>query len=100
MTCSCDLTQAIKSINYPYIRQFHSNCTILDTTSLSNVNVPGQIKPIRTAKVTMKPRKNDRRSYKKTPDFPFLTKEGVALKERRQYVDRRIRNMEVAWFKA
>jgi len=48
----------------------------------------------------MKPRKKDRRSYKKTPDFPFLTKEGVALKERRRYVDRRIRNMEVAWFKA
>ena len=48
----------------------------------------------------MELRKRDRRSYKKTPDFPFLTKEGVALKERRKYVDRRVRNMEVASFKA
>jgi len=48
----------------------------------------------------MKPRKKDRRCYKKTPDFPFLTKAGVVLEERRQYVDRRVRNMDVAWLKA
>jgi len=48
----------------------------------------------------MKPRKRDRRSYKKIPDFPFLTKEGVARKERRQYIDRRIRNIQLVWFKA
>lgn len=45
-------------------------------------------------------RKKDRRFYKKIPDFPFLTKEGVALKERRQYVDRRTRNMQTVSFKA
>jgi len=45
-------------------------------------------------------RKKDRRFYKKIPDFPFLTKEGVALKERRQYVDRRTRNMQTVLFKA
>lgn len=48
----------------------------------------------------MGPRKKDRRSYNKIPDFPFLTKEGVALKERRQYVDRRIRDKQVIWFLA
>lgn len=48
----------------------------------------------------MKPRKRDRRSYKKIPDFPFLTKEGVARNERRQYIDRRIRNVQLARFKA
>jgi hypothetical protein len=45
-------------------------------------------------------RSGDRRFYKKIPDFPFLTKEGVARKERRRYVDRRVRNMRVVWFKA
>jgi len=48
----------------------------------------------------MELRKRDRRSYKKTPDFPFLTKEGVVRKERRQYVDRRTRNVQLARFKA
>ena len=48
----------------------------------------------------MKPRKRDRRSYKKIPDFPFLTKEGVALKERRSYIERRVRDMQMGWFKA
>jgi len=48
----------------------------------------------------MKPRKRDRRSYKKIPDFPFLTKAGVAHQERRRYLDRRIRNIEFVWFKA
>ena len=48
----------------------------------------------------MKPRKRDRRSYKKIPDFPFLTKEGMARKERRLYIDRRIRNIQLVWFKA
>jgi hypothetical protein len=42
----------------------------------------------------------DRRSYKKIPDFPFLTKEGVARKDRRRYVDRRVRNVRVVWFMA
>jgi hypothetical protein len=48
----------------------------------------------------MELRKRDRRSYKKIPDFPFLTKEGVARKERRKYIDRRIRNVQLARFKA
>jgi hypothetical protein len=48
----------------------------------------------------MKPRKRDRRTYKKTPDFPFLTKEGVARKDRRKYKDRRVRNIQLVCFKA
>lgn len=48
----------------------------------------------------MEYRVKDRRSYKKIPDFPFLTREGVARKERRQYVDRRIRDMQMGWLKA
>lgn len=48
----------------------------------------------------MKPRKKDRRCYKKVPDFPFLTREGVVREERRRYLDRRVRNMDVAWLKA
>jgi len=48
----------------------------------------------------MKHRVKDRRSYKKIPGFPFLTREGVALKERRRYIDRRIRDMQIGWFKA
>lgn len=48
----------------------------------------------------METRKGDRRTYKKIPDFPFLTKEGVAHKERRRYIERRVRNMRVVWFKA
>ena len=48
----------------------------------------------------MKHRKKDRRTYKKIPDFPFPTREGVALSERRQYVDRRVRDVQPGWFKA
>lgn len=48
----------------------------------------------------MKPRKRERRAYKKTPDFPFLTKEGLAHKERRTHTDRRIRDIPLASFKA
>ena len=48
----------------------------------------------------MKQRKRDRRSYKEIPDFPFLTKVGMARKERRQYTDRRIRNIQLVWFEA
>ncbi|MCG6899523.1 MAG: hypothetical protein LJE75_05910 [Gammaproteobacteria bacterium] len=46
----------------------------------------------------MEHRKKDRRSYRKIPDFPFLTKNGVALEERRRYVDRRIRDTQAAYF--
>ena len=45
-------------------------------------------------------RNGERRCYKKIPDFPFLTKEGVAHKERRRYVERRVRNRRLARFKA
>ena len=50
--------------------------------------------------IEMEHRKKDRRSYRKIPDFPFLTKNGVALEERRQYVDRRIRDIRAVYFKA
>jgi len=59
-----------------------------------------QIRIIRTVELSMDNRKKDRRSYKKIPDFPFLTKEGIALRERRRYIDRRVRNMRMACFKA
>ena len=48
----------------------------------------------------MEVRNGERRRYRKIPDFPFLTKEGVARKERRRYVERRVRNMRRARFKA
>ena len=48
--------------------------------------------------IEMEHRKKDRRSYRKIPDFPFLTKNGVALEERRRYVDRRIRDTQAAYF--
>ena len=48
----------------------------------------------------MEHRQKDRRFYKKISDFPFLTKEGLALKERRLYVDRRTRNIQTVWFEA
>ena len=54
----------------------------------------------KTLEAIMELRKKDRRSYTKIPNFPFLTKEGVALKERRQYIDRRIINKQVIWFLA
>jgi hypothetical protein len=48
----------------------------------------------------MEHRKKDRRSYNKTPGFPFLTRTGLARKERRSYVDRRIRETHPTRFKA
>jgi hypothetical protein len=54
----------------------------------------------KTVEAIMEPRMKDRRSYNKIPDFSFLTKEGVALKERRHYIDRRIRDKQVIWFLA
>jgi len=48
----------------------------------------------------MEPRIKDRRTYNKIPDFPFLTKNGVAYRERRRYIDRRVRHKQAAWFKA
>jgi hypothetical protein len=48
----------------------------------------------------MKHRTRDRRSYTKIPDFPFLTREGVVRRERRQLLDRRIRDIRLGWFKA
>jgi hypothetical protein len=52
------------------------------------------------AEVIMEQRKKERRSYRKIPDFPFLTKQGLARHERRQYIDRRIRNKQEVWFEA
>jgi hypothetical protein len=49
---------------------------------------------------TMEHRKKDRRSYAKIPDFPFLTKQGVVRKDRRQLVERRVRDRREARFKA
>lgn len=48
----------------------------------------------------MEHRKKDRRSYAKIPDFPFLTKQGVVRKDRRQLVERRVRDRREARFKA
>jgi hypothetical protein len=48
----------------------------------------------------MEPRVKDRRTYKKIPDFPFLTNNGVAYRERRRYIDRRDWNRQIVWFKA
>jgi len=48
----------------------------------------------------MKHRKRDRRSYTKIPDFPFMTRLGVVRVNRRQLPDRRVRDMQVGWFKA
>lgn len=48
----------------------------------------------------MEYRRKDRRSYIKVPDFPLLTRRGVVRKERRQYVDRRLRNIQFGWFRA
>ena len=48
----------------------------------------------------MKYRTRDRRAYSKIPDFPFLTREGVVRRERRQLVDRRSRDIRAGWFKA
>ena len=48
----------------------------------------------------MEHRKKDRRSYAKIPDFPFPTQKGVVRKERRQLYDRRVRDMQLDWFKA
>jgi len=45
-------------------------------------------------------RKKDRRSYSKVPDFPLLTNKGIVLRERRQLLDRRTRNVQPCWFKA
>jgi hypothetical protein len=67
---------------------------------MNSNNVPEHTKPIITAEISMKPRKKDRRSYKKPPDFPFLSKEGVVLEERRNYIDRRVRNINLARFRA
>ncbi len=48
----------------------------------------------------MEHRIKDRRAYNKIPDFPFLTKRGVVHRERRQYIDRRVRNNVVVWWLA
>ena len=48
----------------------------------------------------MEARHKDRRAYKKIPDFPFLTKNGIASRERRRYVDRRDWNSQAGWFEA
>jgi len=48
----------------------------------------------------MKHRKSDRRSYSKIPDFPFLTRRGVVRNDRRQLLDRRVRDKQVGWFEA
>jgi hypothetical protein len=48
----------------------------------------------------MKIRRRDRRSYSKVPDFPCITREGVVRRDRRHLLERRIRNMQVGWFRA
>ena len=48
----------------------------------------------------MKRRKKDRRSYLKIPDFPFVTRDGVVRENRRKLLERRIRDIQVGWFKA
>lgn len=48
----------------------------------------------------MKQRKKDRRTYAKISDFPFITRQGVVRKDRRLLYDRRVRDMQVGWFKA
>lgn len=49
---------------------------------------------------TMKHRKKDRRTYTKIPDFPFLTRHGVVRKDRREIIERRVRQRQEAQFKA
>jgi len=48
----------------------------------------------------MENRVKDRRAYQKIPDFPFLTKNGIAYRERRCYVDRRDWNRQIVLFSA
>lgn len=48
----------------------------------------------------MKPRKRDRRAYAQIPDFPLLTRHGVVQEDRRRLLERRVRDMQVGWFKA
>lgn len=48
----------------------------------------------------MEPRKKDRRSYSKVPDFPFLTRKGIVLRERRRFAERRTGNARPCWFEA
>jgi len=48
----------------------------------------------------MKHRMKDRRTYRKIPDFPFLTIHGVVRKDRRSLLDRRVRDIQVGLFKA
>jgi hypothetical protein len=62
--------------------------------------VPTEEESTKTSEAEMKHRTRDRRSYSKIPDFPFLTHDGVVRRERRQLVDRRIRDMQAGWFKA
>ena len=50
--------------------------------------------------ITMEHRKKDRRSYTKVPEFPLMTVYGVVRKDRRQLIDRRVRQRQVAQFRA